>query len=108
MATTGIIRGAYATMVKVSDGSNEKIIPLTEYQANPDGLTITGSISGGYEEIIENSNGELKPLSDHLRDPGGHTVAKAIRTGYESVIENDGTTVSSITAAVAAQEAAAV
>lgn len=107
MATTGFVRGAYATMVKVNDGSNDKIIPLAEYQANPTGLTIVGTISGGYEEIIENSNGDQKRLSDHLRSPGGHTIAKSIKTGYESVIEQDGNTQSRLTVAVAAEEAAA-
>ena len=107
MATTGIVQGAYAAMVQVTDGSsNVSIISLAQYNADPTGLTITGILKGGYEEVIVNSNDEVKPLSKHVQAPGGHTIARTMSTGYKSLIQEDGSGLSSLPEAIATAEAA--
>jgi len=83
-AITNNVSGAYATMVKLSDGS---ISTLSNFLRAPGVLTITGYVSGAYNAQIKASGGSIKPLAEYLKTPGAETITGSTQgTGYGGMI----------------------
>lgn len=85
-AITNNVSGAYATMVKLSDGS---IARLSDFLRAPGVLTITGYVSGGYNAQVKTSGGVIKALADYWKTPGGDTITGSTQgTGYGGMIKD--------------------
>lgn len=85
-ATNPNISGAYATMVKLSDGS---ITQLANYLRAPGALTITGFVSGAYNAMVKTSGGTIKALADYWKTPGAETITGATQgSGYGGMIKD--------------------
>lgn len=85
-STNPNVSGAYATMVKLSDGS---ITSLANYLRAPGVLTITGFLSGAYNAQIKTSAGAIKALADYWKTPGADTITGSVQgTGYGGMIKD--------------------
>lgn len=85
-STAPNVSGAYATMVKLSDGS---IDSLANFLRAPGGRTITGFLSGAYNAQVKTSAGVLKALAEYWKTPGGDTIAGSSQVlGYGGVIKD--------------------
>lgn len=85
-STNPNVSGAYATMVKLSDGN---ITSLANFLRAPGVLTITGFVSGGYNAQVKTSAGAIKALADYWKTPGADTIAGSTQgCGYGGMIKD--------------------
>lgn len=85
-STNPNVSGAYATMVKLSDGS---ITLLANFLRAPGVLTIAGFVSGAYSAYVKTDAGDIKALSDYWKTPGDDLIAGSTQgTGYGGMIKD--------------------
>lgn len=85
-AITNNVSGAYATMVKLSDGS---IARLSDFLRSPGVLTIAGYVSGAYDAQVKTDAGVIKPLAEYWKTPGADLIIGSTQgTGYGGMIKD--------------------
>lgn len=87
---TAPVRGAYATMVVLSDNS---ISSLADFQRAPGGRTINRYLQGAYSSLAKKDSGVVRTSVEMQAGTAGDLTAEAAG-GYNDRVQVDGEVVS--------------